>query len=286
MACLIKLVVKRLGVALIGLWGSSTAMAAPKVLLPNCYAYAKLEAPSTPPAVELFVLIDQTTPLGANLQQAAANIVKPFLIEGNAFSVIQFSAFAQGHYTDVLASEQLGQAIPLEARNAIGKVQLAKFDKCMGVQSANAAKIAGAALRKAYAGTTSDLAKSDILFSLKDISTMIKRSAAREKVVLLVSDMLENSSITTFYANRAVRKIDPVKEYALVTANNLLGDFSGARIYVMGAGLLSDDAKLSKGVYRDPKTMLNLQQFWRGYFQNTNGNLIEFGQPMILNSVR
>jgi len=286
MACLINVATKRLAFVLCAVFSSGVATAAPKGMLPNCYAYAKLEVSSVPPAVELFVLIDQTTPLGANLQQAAANIVKPFLIEGNAFSIIQFSAFTQGHYTDVLASEQLSQLIEQKERNAIGKVQLAKFDKCMGVQSANAAKLAGGALRKAYAGTTSDMAKSDILFSLKDISAMVNKSAAREKVVLLVSDMLENSSITSFYANRAVRKIDPAKEYSLVTGNNLLGDFAGARIYVMGAGLLADDARLPKGVYRDPKTMLTLQQFWKNYFQNANGDLVEFGQPAILNPVR
>lgn len=285
MVCLIKTATKQLAFVLLGLLTSNAALAAPKRLLPNCYSYANLDVATVPPAVELFVLIDQTSPLGPNLQQAAANIVKPFLKEGNAFSIIQFSAFTQGHYTDVLASEQLNQLIEDQERNTIGKLQLAKFDKCMSVQSANAAKIAGAALRKAYAGTTSDMAKSDILFSLKDISAMVNRSAAREKVVLLVSDMLENSAITTFYANRAVRKIDPAKEYSLVTGNNLLGDFAGARIYVMGAGLLSDDAKLAKGVYRDPKTMLTLQQFWKKYFQNANGELIEFGQPVLLNPV-
>lgn len=285
MVCLIKSVAKRLGFILLGLLSSGAAVAAPKGLLPNCYSYAQLNIPNAPPTVELFVLIDQTTPLGPNLQQAVANIIKPFLQQGNAFSIIQFSAFTQGHYTDVLASEQLSQLIEQQERNAVGKVQLAKFDKCMSVQSSNAAKIAGTALRKAYTGTTSDMAKSDILFSLKDISAMVNRSAAREKVVLLVSDMLENSSITTFYANRAVRKIDPAKEYLLVTSNNLLADFAGARIYVMGAGLLSDDAKLAKGVYRDPKTMQTLQQFWKNYFQNANGELIEFGQPALLNPV-
>ncbi|WP_331344174.1 hypothetical protein [Cellvibrio sp. UBA7661] len=277
---------KQIGFIFLSLLASGAAIAAPKGLLPNCYTYANLSAPNAPPTVELFVLIDQTTPLGSNLQQAAADIIKPFLKQGNAFSIIQFSAFTQGHYTDVLASERLSQLIEQKERNAIGKVQLAKFDKCMSVQGANAAKIAGAALRKAYAGTTSDMAKSDILFSLKDISIMINRSDANEKVVLLVSDMLENSSITTFYANRGVRKIDPAKEYSLVKSNNLLGDFGGARIYVMGAGLLSDDAKLAKGVYRDPKTMLVLQQFWKNYFQNANGELIEFGQPALLNPVQ
>lgn len=285
MACSIKVMAVRLVIFFFASFGSCVVNAEPKGLLPNCYAYAKLDAPATTPSIELFVLVDQTTPLGANLQQAAANIIKSFLIEGNAFSIVQFSAYTQGHYTDVLAAEQLGQLIEQEERNAIGKVQLAKFDKCMSVQTANAAKVAGAALRKAYAGTTSEMAKSDIFFSLKEISTMVSRSAANEKVVLLVSDMLENSSISTFYSNRTVRKIDPTKEYSLVTGNNLLGDFAGARIYIMGAGLLSDDAKLPKGVYRDPKTMQALQHFWKNYFKNANGNLIEFGQPAILNPV-
>ncbi|MBM5574163.1 hypothetical protein GKO28_07450 [Deefgea sp. CFH1-16] len=265
---------------------ASSVYASTQNALPSCYGYAKLTVPAQVVATELFVVIDQTTPLDGTLQQAVANQLKPFLQPGNALSVTQFSAFTQGHYTDVLLSATLERPLPTEERNAIGKAQLSKFDQCMATQAPNSAKLAGSALKKAFAGTTSDVAKSDVLASLKDISAKIKQSSAQQKVVFIVSDMLENSSVSSFYAKQSVRKIEPANELKLVAEHQLQGDFAGARIYILGAGLLAEDAKQAKGVYRDPKTMAALQQFWRAYFEKSNGKLIEFGQPALLNPVR
>lgn len=276
----------RFWTVLLSLPFACSAFAATQNALPSCYAYAKLNAPARAAATELFVIIDQTTPLDATLQQDVANNIKPFLQAGNAFSVIQFSAFTQSHYTDVLVSAQLAYPLDDALRNDTGKAQLVKFDQCMDIQAPNAAKLAGGALRKAFSGTTSGVSKSDVLASLKDISARVKQSTAQQKVVLVVSDMLENSSVSSFYAQQAVRKIEPEKELKLVQDNQLFGDFAGARVYVLGAGLLAEDAKQAKGVYRDPKTMAALQQFWRGYFQKSNAQLVEFGQPALLNPVR
>lgn len=271
--------------ALFSLPLACSAFAASQNALPDCYSYAKLNNPARPVATELFVIIDQTTPLDTALQQAVANNIKPFLQPGYAFSITQFSAFTQGHYTDVLVSAQLNYQLDASSRNDIGKAQLSKFDQCMTIQAPNSAQLAGAALKKAFAGTTSEVSKSDVLASLKDIAEKVKKSTAQQKVIFLVSDMLENSTVSSFYSNQAVRKIEPEKELKLVQDNKLFADFAGARIYVLGAGLLAEDAKRSKGVYRDPKTMASLQQFWRSYFQKSNGQLIEFGQPALLNTI-
>lgn len=287
MVCLIKRVKKmRFMAILLGLPWACSAFAATQNALPSCYSYAKLSDSAKPVATELFVVIDQTTPLDAALQQAVANNIKPFLRAGNAFSVTRFSAFTQGYYTDVLVFARLDFPLDDDLRNDTGKAQLARFDQCMNIQAPNAAKLGGGALKKAFRGTTSEVSKSDVLSSLKDISTKVKQSTARQKVVLLVSDMLENSSVSSFYVKQAVRKIAPEKELKLVQDNQLFGDFSGARIYVLGAGLLPEGAKQTKSAYRDPKTMAALQQFWRSYFQKSNGQLVEFGQPALLNPIR
>lgn len=62
----------------------------------------------------------------------------------------------------------------------------------------------------------------------------------------------------------------------------MLGDFSGADIYVMGAGVVPENGK---AVYRDPKTMQALKSFWRSYFEKSNAVLVEFGQPALLGKV-
>jgi hypothetical protein len=251
----------------------------------SCYD-SKLSAPAIAQTKEIFVLIDQTTLLNEDLKQSVANQVRPFLTAGNGFSVLVFSAFTQGKYTQLLTSGQLDHPMPAEQRNDVSKPRLAKFDHCLSQQSAKAMQAVGAALRTSFEGTSGDIAKSDVLASLKDISSKVKQSHAREKVVLLVSDMLENSSVTSFYANQGVRKIDPDHELKLVQGNQLIGNFGGARLYVLGAGLLGIDDKKNKAQYRDPKTMSALASFWKRYFDQSKALLLEFGQPALLNQIK
>lgn len=263
---------------------SSAAWAGPGNAVHPCHD-RQLPAAGAP-ARAIFIAIDQTTPLSAALQQSVADNLKPFLEPGNSFTVLVFSAYTQGHYTDVLTAGQLDPTLPAAIRNDIAKPLLAKLDQCLQRQPMQAAQAAGQALRAAYQGTSSGIAKSDVLASLKAISAMVQQSPAGDKVVLIVSDMLENSSVANFYAEqgRAVRHIDPAKELRAVEESHLTGDFGGARLYVMGAGLLPEDGKQNKS-YRDPKTMQALSTFWNGYLGKSNGKLVEFGQPALLNPI-
>lgn len=254
--------------------------------LPSCYAYAGVTAPGKPVATELFVLVDQTTSLDSSLKQMVADNIRPFLKPGNAISILQYSAFTQGHYTRVLTSYQLDDRLDNAARNEVSKPALAKLDQCAKVQLQQAGQLAGTALRTAFDGASSTIAKSDILASFKDMAGKVRQSVAQRKVVLIASDMLENSSLSSFYSKQAVRKIDPAVELGMVQRHQLFADFGGARVYVLGAGLLAADAGLPKGVYRDPKTLQLLQSFWLAYFQKSNAQLVEFGQPALLNPVQ
>ena len=102
--------------------------------------------------------------------------------------------------------------------------------------------------------------------------------------MLLASDMLENSSVSSFYLHNAVRRIDPQVEMKNATAAGLIGDFGGARVYVIGAGLLGGDAKV-KNAYRDTQTVSALKEFWTLYFQKSNASIGEFGAPALLGPV-
>lgn len=235
---------------------------------------------------ELFVLIDQTTILDDQLKQQVADQMRPLLMPGNAFSILTFSSYSQGKYTQLLINGTLEQKMPLALRNDVSKPILTKHDQCMARQISVAIQALGAGLKFAFDGTSNDLSKSDIFASLKDISGKVRQSPSNSKIVLLVSDMLENSSISSFYQNQSVRRINPEKELQLASDNKMFGDFGGARIFVIGAGLLSEDARSKKGVYREPQTMSALQNFWRIYFEKSNAQLIDFGQPALLNPIR
>lgn len=265
-----------------GAFIAPTVHAASASAIPSCYPQIRMQAKA--PTTEVFVLIDQTTPLDMPLQQMVASNLANFLKPSDAFSVLQFSSFGQGKYTQLLTSVALDGELPITERNAVNKSMLNQFDACMRQQPRQASQLAGQALQTAFAGTSKEMAKSDILSSLKEISSAVRQSAAPRRIVIMASDMLENSSITSFYASNAVRKIDPAKEMAAAESARAFGDFGGAKVYVVGAGLLSDAAKAKS--YRDPKAMTALSDFWRAWFAKSNAELIEFGAPALLNPVR
>ncbi|HEY2023182.1 MAG TPA: hypothetical protein VGH68_18900, partial [Paraburkholderia sp.] len=168
---------------------------------------------------------------------------------GTAYTLFDFSAFSQGHYTEVVTRGVIESPIADKLRDDISERALRSFDACMVGQSNYAKKALLAAVGQVESAATNELAKSDILAALKDISDKVRASSASNKVVLLASDMLENSSLSSFYAHNAVRRIDPEAEMKKAVAAGLIGDFGGARVYVVGAGLLTGDAK-TKTVYR------------------------------------
>ena len=253
--------------------------------LPTCYN-SKIVEPTHVSSSELFVIVDQTTVLDNPLKQQLADQIRPFLSHGNSISVTVFSSYNQGKYTRVVASGRIEHKLQDSVRADISKPLLTKFDECQHNQPLYANQLVGAALRYAFDGTSIDLAKSDIFSSLKEIAGMIRSSPAKNKVVLLASDMLENSSITSFYQNQSVRMIDPEKELNLVSKHDLFADFAGARIYVIGTGLIPEDTKGNKNQYRDPKTLSALSTFWAQYFSKSNGQLMELGKPALLNPIR
>src|SRR5439155_15106927 len=87
--------------------------------------------------------------------------------------------------------------------------------------------------------STSSLKRSEIISSLAEISRVVKSSTAEKRAVLVVSDMIEHSSVTSFYGGgNSLRHIDPVKELKTAETRGLIGNFDGAAIYVLGAGIL------------------------------------------------
>jgi hypothetical protein len=252
----------------------------------SCYEIAKLAQRSAPVDTALFVAIDQTTPLDDNLQRAVAANIQNLLRPGNSFAITRFAAFTQGYYTEVLVSGRLDAQLSQNVRDDISKPLLAGFDNCMKYQLPFAGKLERDALQQAFAGISGSIAKSDVLASLKEISGPVRQMQAQRKLVLVVSDMLENSSVSSFYANQAVRRLDVQKELKLAGDARLFGDFGGAKVYVIGAGLLDDSSAKAKNAYRDPKTMQALADFWRAYFQQSNAELVEFGQPALLSPMQ
>lgn len=248
--------------------------------VPSCYKALKMENPNSTVEKELFILVDQTTPLDKNLMIYTYKNMMHFIKNGYAVTIASFSSNSNGKYTDVAYSGKLEVLLPDNAKHDIAKKVLRKYQGCMNGQYKYAKKKATKALVRTLKGANKKLPHSDILKSLDDIAEhIIKPSSAQEKVVLLVSDMIEHSSITSFYSKGSLKKINSKKEMEKLKKSEYIADFSGAKVYVIGAGMVGEKS------YRDSKTLKTLTSFWETYFQTTNAKLQAIGTPMLLEDV-
>ncbi len=252
--------------------------------VPSCYQANHFKMPAAKLEQEFFLAIDQTTVFDDRLRAQIVDNGLRSIRPASAYTVMDFSAYSQGRYTEVVTRGVVEPSFPEKDRDDVSERALRSFDACMTGQTSFARKSLVSTVQQIEAGATNDLAKSDILAALKDMGDKVRTSPASEKILFLASDMLENSSISSFYSHSAVRKIDPAVELKKAAAAGLIADFGGARVYVLGAGLLTEDAKKAK-VYRDAQTMMALKLFWSEYFKQSNANLVEFGEPALLGSV-
>ena len=248
--------------------------------VPSCYEALQIHNPNPSVEKELFILVDQTTPLDKKMMIYTYKNMMKFIKNGYAVTIASFSANANGKYTDVAYSGKLEALLADNAKHDIAKKVLRKYQGCMNGQYKYAKKKATKALVTVLKGANKNLPHSDILKSLDDISKhIVAPSLAKSKAVLLVSDMIEHSSITSFYHKGRIKKIDTQKEMQKIKASGNMANFSGADVYVIGAGTIG-----KKG-YRDAKTLKRLSQFWKSYFAQTHANLKAFGTPMLLENI-
>ncbi len=259
---------------------AGTAGAGQRDMIASCYGMLKISAPKATLQREIFVVIDQTTPVDEPQRKALLQDVVTKLAPETAITVLTFSAFIGDRYADLSFSGMLDRIPTQDERDDIPKVKLKDLDRCLQAQQQFATTKVAEAITGGFGKPTDSIARSDILSTLKEISSnIIAASPARQKDVLLISDMLENSSITSFYAKNAVKTIDPKAELAKVGGT---GDFGGARIFVAGAGSIVTAGKKQVETYRDPKTMDALEAFWSEYFTRSNATVVVFGKPSLM----
>jgi hypothetical protein len=259
-------------------WPAGIRAATPRdQAIPSCYEQLREYAPRGP-AGDLTVVIDQTAYLDKRLRQIVRETVDALVRPGTNVSVAVFSAYLQGRYLDVLASGLVEAPIEARQRDFVSKRDLRQNDQCLADQLAYARQLVARSLDSAFLGIDPGIVRSDILVAMRDLSRRVGESSSDRRMVLLVSDMLENSSISSFYHDNRLRQIDVESELRRVRAAGIKADFTGARVFVIGAGGVSDRASDDRS-YRDPRAMLSLEDFWRRWFADSRAELVEFGKP-------
>jgi len=250
----------------------------------SCYNIYKVNAkPKQTIDKAIFVLVDETTLFDDKLKQQIISNSLSKIGKNNYIYIAKFSAFINGFYNEKVFDFKMDGLLTEEQRYSERKDTLNKIDKCIHDQAGYVYGKVQASIMSSFLHKNDNIPKSDILYALKDFSdNVISQVKAKEKIVILASDMLENSTISSFYTRGTSRLINAKSELKKVENNNLLGNFGAAKVYIIGAGIISSKKSLS---YRDPKILAALKTFWNTYFQKSNAKLIEMGQPALKNNI-
>lgn len=256
--------------------------------VPSCYGAFHLKAAPQPPDHLVYVLIDQTVLLDPNLRRSVIDNLDRMIQPGSKFVIAEFSAFSQGHYLDVLHTGVVEQPLPEDAYASIPITKAPQIKSCFGQQLAFARKMAETTAKQVMQASTSSLNASEIMGAIDEVGLALRSDPATNKVLFLVSDGLENSRVTSFYAHNSVRDINPAAELGKAKSNQMFADLAGAKVYVLGGAMMPpaiQGTRAERDGYRDIKTIHGLQAFWQGYFESSHAHLVEFGAPALVTAV-
>lgn len=252
--------------------------------IPSCYPLLAGHYDQQIPAPKrsLTVVIDQTIPLPQALRNDVTSKVLRFLKPGDKLNVISFSAFYDDQYTDMTFTGSLDPVLSSDDRSSIGKRTLKKFDICNIKQANFVKKIIPQKLSEAFKGANNDLPNTELVGTLFEIgSSVIANDSTEERLMLIVSDMLENSSTVSFYKGDMTKALPSNKYLATFKEKSLIPDLSDVKVYVMGAGTLPEGGK-----YRSQEYMLSLKEFWKNWTADAGANLEGWGQPSLMQNLR
>lgn len=226
----------------------------------------------------LFVLIDQTTPLGPQMKARVQSLLNFWGDAGDKVTVVAFSANMRGRYPEVLFSQQLEpkptQDYLYNLRHDDRKVLL----ECLALQQKFFRNGFADALSMALNGINPEIPKTDLLDTLKQVSLeLVKKEKGERRILFLVSDGMENSSAISFYRAKTIERTKSRKLMGKIRRKGLVANWDGIEVYMYGLGLPSKPK-----AYVKTKTMRNLRDFWEHYFTEGNATIKAIGSPELL----
>jgi len=244
----------------------------------SCYAHIDYGEPvSTLPTRALYIVVDQTMEMSDNMPQKIEQLIADWGRPGDLIKVARFSANMREHYPSV---EYQFKHEPKPTEKYLFGLRWAdkkQLEECLARQEGDSKAAFSKALGQVFAGVNPKTPKTDIFQALKQLSKHMLDNDVQEKVVLLVSDGLENSAVTSFYHKGKIRKIDSRKEIAKLRRQGLVSHWAGARIYMYGLGLPPKKQK-----YMDMNTAKALSKFWEHYFVEGEAKVAALGSPELL----
>ncbi|MGN5029390.1 hypothetical protein ACTFBV_12350 [Aeromonas rivipollensis] len=184
---------------------------------------------------ELVVIIDQTIPMPDDLQRSSWGQIERFVQAGDRVKLYTFSAFLPGEYLRLAYAGQLDMPLNGEIRDDVNMRKLRSLDTCLATQTKVFRNSFGKQFVKALRDARQDIPKSEIMNSLRKVGEDMKaEQGVNDRVVFLISDMLEHSDYTSFYATNKIKQLNVGDELKQAKSKGLFADLQGARVYVTG----------------------------------------------------
>jgi len=239
------------------------------------------------PEVSLYVLVDQSVGFDDNIKNRVIVQVNNWLKSNRYIEIAGFSSAVKGRYFEVVTSGRLDAEADEHYLNNLKRSDLIKYQKFHRKQHVVARQQVNKSIRAVFDGSESSIPHSDIISSIKDYSLHIKKDNAKRKVLLILSDMFENSSLTSFYKNGAIKNIVPEDELQIIISRKMIPEFSqDVTVYVMGMGFYWGGEGAKSEEYLDPERSNNLKIFWENYFTASNAVIGEIGFPLMHGSIK
>jgi len=245
----------------------------------SCFASVDYVTPK-PQVIKraLYVLVDETIPLSEIMKKKVVSLLSEWGKPGDMIKIARFSASYRDLYPE-LVYEQKIEMMPDDGF----LFNLSYKDKravlaCLKSQEKNFKPSFETQLKVSLKALNAKIPKSELLGSLKLLSKQIYLSdKALEKTVLLITDGMENSTVTSFYKKGKLRKIKPRKEISQVRRKGMIGFWKKSNVYIYGLGLMPDNK-----AYATPETVQQLKRFWEQYFVESGGKVKAIGLPELL----
>ncbi len=263
---------------LVAVLAMMAGLPATAVAAESCYAHIDYGKPyDTRPQRVLYVVIDQTVALPAEMKTRVKALVSAWGKPGDSVKIARFSANFRGKYPSLTFSGAVEPWPSSQYAHGLRLSDRQQLERCLQRQREEFGGVFMARLDETLAKMDPASPKTDIFVSLKQIAAQVSKEPARHKVMLLVSDGLENSDITTFYRRGNIRKISPNKEIGKLRRQGLIPNWHGARVYMYGMGLAP-----RPGQYVKSHVIRALSRFWDRYFVEGNARVVALGTPELL----
>jgi hypothetical protein len=233
-----------------------------------------------PELLQATFLIDESVMLPEVAQRQMMDAIARLARPGNEISVGFFSSYSGSRFPQLVATVRFDTPLPEPYWNRVSRRARDLLAACIAYQHRHGILYLQGVLGARFRAAQTSIAQSDIMSSILQFSERVRQSLAREKIVVVGSDMLENSSTTSFYRAGRLRLIDPVRELHNAAAHNLFANLGGARIYLVGFALQPGEATVPVDLVQ------RLEQFWTIWFQRSRAGAVRIGKPVLLGEIR